>query len=86
MTVRIFAAAMSLMLASAIVRAAEPAPLPPAVGLSESAAQERASLFAALAAAKSEADARDIEDRIWTFWRSFADEESRQLLKESQEA
>jgi hypothetical protein len=86
MTVRFFAAALLLMLASATLRAAEPAPLPPAVGLSESAAQERAALFAALAAAKSDAEAREIEERLWTFWRSFADEQSRQLLEQSREA
>ena len=74
------------MLASATLRAAEPAPLPPAVGLSESAAKERAALFAALAAAKSDAEAREIEERLWTFWRSLADDESRQLLEQSREA
>ncbi|MGA8613561.1 MAG: tetratricopeptide repeat protein [Xanthobacteraceae bacterium] len=86
MKFRIFAAAMLVALWSAPLCAAEPAPIPPAVGLSESAAKERANLFAALAAAKNEADARDIEDRIWTFWRSFADAESRQLLEESRGA
>ena len=35
---------------------------------------------------KSEAEAREVEDRIWTFWRSFADEQSRQLLEESRQA
>ena len=86
MTIRIFAAALLLMLAGSALWAAEPATLPPAAGLSESAAKERATLFAALAAAKSDADAREIEDRIWTFWRSFADEESRRLLEESRQA
>src|ERR1700719_2469821 len=86
MTFRVFAAALLLMLASAASRAAEPAPLPPAVGLSESAAEERAALFAALAAAKNDAEAREIEARLWTFWRSFADDESRQLLEQSREA
>jgi tetratricopeptide (TPR) repeat protein len=86
MTIRIFAAALLLMLAGSALRAAEPATLPSAAGLSESAAKERATLFAALAAAKSDADAREIEDRIWTFWRSFADEESRRLLEESRQA
>jgi tetratricopeptide (TPR) repeat protein len=83
---RLFAAAMLLALGSAPLCAAETAAIPPAVGLSESAAKERANLFAELAAAKNEADAREIEDRIWTFWRSFADEEVRQLLEESREA
>ena len=83
---RVLATALLLMLASATLRAAEPAPLPAAVGLSESAAKERAALFAALAAAKSDAEAREIEDRLWTFWRSFADDESRQLLEQSRQA
>jgi tetratricopeptide (TPR) repeat protein len=83
---RVFATALLLALASATLRAAEPALLPPAVGLSESAAKERAALFAALAAAKNDDEAREIEDRLWTFWRSFADDESRQLLERSREA
>ena len=83
---RIFAGAILLALGSAPLFAAEPPAIPPAVGLSDSAAQERANLFAALAAAKNEADAREIEDRIWAFWRSFADAESRQLLEESRDA
>jgi len=86
MTIRFFAAALLLMLASATLRAAEPAPLPAAVGLSESAAKERTALFTELAAAKSDAEAREIEERLWTFWRSFADDESRQLLEQSREA
>jgi tetratricopeptide (TPR) repeat protein len=86
MTFRVFAAALLLVLASAAVHAAEPATLPPAVGLSESAARERATLFAELAAAKNDAEAREIEERLWTFWRSFADEKTRQLLKESRQA
>ena len=83
---RIFAAAMMLALEIAPLCAAEPAAIPPAVGLSERAAKERANLFATLAAAKNDADARAIEDRIWAFWRSFADAESRELLEESREA
>jgi tetratricopeptide (TPR) repeat protein len=91
MTIRIFlAAALLLLLAGAVLRAdlraAEPAPIVPAVGLSNNAAKERAVLFAALAAAKSDPDAREIEDRIWTFWRSFADDYGRQLLDESRQA
>src|SRR5271170_1088572 len=87
MTIRIYAAALLLfMLGAAALRAAEPAPIPPAVGLSDSTAKERAALFAALAAAKSGPDAREIEDRLWTFWRSFADDYSRQLLDESRQA
>jgi tetratricopeptide (TPR) repeat protein len=87
MKTRIFAATM-LLLAVAIgtARAAEPAPLPPAVGLSEAAARQRAALFAALAATKSDAEARAVEERIWTFWRSFADAQSRELLEASHEA
>jgi tetratricopeptide (TPR) repeat protein len=86
MIFRVLATALLLMLASATLRAAEPAPLPPAVGLSESAARERTALFAALAAAKSDAEAREIEERLWNFWRSLADDESRQLLEQSREA
>mgnify|MGYP001193223786 CR=1 FL=1 len=82
----ILAAVILLMPVSAIARAGAPGPLPPAVGLSASATEERAALFAALAAAKRDAEARAIEDRIWTFWRSFADDESKQLLEESREA
>lgn len=83
----VFATAM-LLFAAAVgtVRAAEPAPLPPAVGLSEVAAKERAVLFAELAASKSDAEARTIEERIWTFWRSFADAQSRELLEASRQA
>ena len=86
MIFRVLATALLLMLASATSRAAEPAPLPPAVGLNESAAKERAALFAALAAAKSDAEAREVEERLWTFWRDLADDESRQLLEQSREA
>ena len=86
MTIRIIAAALLLVLASTALRATEPAPLPPAVGLSQSAAKDRAALFAALAAAKSDAEAREVEERLWTFWRSLADDESRQLLEQSRQA
>jgi tetratricopeptide (TPR) repeat protein len=86
MIFRVLATALLVTLASATSWAAEPAPLPPAVGMSESAAKERAALFAALAAARSDAEAREIEERLWTFWRSFADDESRQLLEQSREA
>jgi tetratricopeptide (TPR) repeat protein len=79
-------AALLWVLASATLRAAEPTPLPPAVGVTGSTAEERAALFAALAAAKSDAEAREIEDRLWTFWRGLADDESRQLLEKSHEA
>jgi tetratricopeptide (TPR) repeat protein len=82
---RALATALLLMLASATLRA-EPSALQPAVGLSEGAAEERAALFAALAAAKNDAEAREVEERLWTFWRSLADDESRQLLEQSREA
>jgi tetratricopeptide (TPR) repeat protein len=42
--------------------------------------------LAELKAAKSEADSREIENKLWKFWRSFADEESRRLLEVSREA
>jgi tetratricopeptide (TPR) repeat protein len=65
---------------------AEPPALPPMVGINAGATRERAELFAELLAAKNEAEAREIEDKIWKFWRSFADEESRRLLEVSHEA
>jgi tetratricopeptide (TPR) repeat protein len=82
----IFAATMLFVLAGGAVRAAEPAALPPAAGLTEAQAKERAALFAALAAAKNDAEARAVEERIWTFWRSFADAESSELLDASRQA
>ena len=81
-----FLAALLLM---PIVTAAwpqSPPPLPPAAGLSDSQAAERTALFAELAAAKSDAEARAVEDRLWTFWRSFADAQSRELLEQSRQA
>jgi tetratricopeptide (TPR) repeat protein len=79
------AAFMTLM--SAPLRA-EPPALPPMAGIEAGsrAAQERAELLAELKAAKSEADSREIENKLWKFWRSFADEESRRLLEASREA
>jgi tetratricopeptide (TPR) repeat protein len=85
-TIRVVAAAMLFVLASTTLHAEEPAPLPPAVGVTGDAAKERAALFAALAATKSDAEAREVEDRLWTFWRSFADEQSKQLLEKSHDA
>jgi tetratricopeptide (TPR) repeat protein len=83
---RFIAAALLLALTSMPLRAAEPAGLPPAVGVSGAAAEERAALFAALAAAKSDAEARAVEERLWTFWRSLADDQAREWLKQSYEA
>jgi tetratricopeptide (TPR) repeat protein len=60
--------------------------LPPMVGISERAANERAALFAELAAAKDDAEARAVEDRLWTFWRSFGDATSQRLLDTSKQA
>jgi tetratricopeptide (TPR) repeat protein len=77
-----------LLLAAPPVRA-EPQPppsLPPMAGLSEAQAKERAALFAALAAAKNDVEARAIEDRLWTFWGSLADAESQRLLAASHAA
>jgi tetratricopeptide (TPR) repeat protein len=82
----ILAALVLLALSPATLRAADPVPLPPAVGLSDSQAKARAELFAELAAAKSDAEARAVEDRLWTFWRSFADDKSKELLDESRQA
>ncbi len=63
-TLRLMAAATLLVLAGMPLRADE---LPPAVGMGERARQNRAALFAELTAAKDEADAREIEDKIWAF-------------------
>jgi tetratricopeptide (TPR) repeat protein len=84
MRIRIVTALVLVALANTLAHATEP--LPPAVGLNDSQAKERAELFAELAAAKSDAEARGIEDRLWTFWRSFADDESKQLLEQSRQA
>ncbi len=83
----ILAIAAWTALMSAPLRA-EPPALPPLVGIEAGsrAAQERTALFVELKAAKNEADAREIEDKIWKFWRGFADEESRRLLEVSREA
>ncbi len=74
-----------VMLMAAAARAE---PLPPMAGIEAGspAARERAGLFADLKAAKNDAEARAIEDKIWKFWRSFADAESLQLLEESRQA
>jgi tetratricopeptide (TPR) repeat protein len=71
---------------AALPAAAEPMAPMAGIDAGSGAAHERAELFAQLAAAKNEADARDIEDKIWKFWRSFADEESKRLLEVSREA
>ena len=82
--IRIMGAAV-LALASLPLCAAD---LPPMAGIEpgSAAAQERAELFAALKAAKDDAEARAVEDKIWKFWRGFADEESKRLLEVSREA
>jgi tetratricopeptide (TPR) repeat protein len=79
--IRVLAVASLLALAGVALRAQ-----PQMLGLSESATQERAALFTALAAAQNEADARAIEGQIWKFWLSFADGESQRLLDISKEA
>ncbi len=61
-------------------------PLPPMAGISERAARTRAALFAELAAAKDDAQARAVEDRLWNFWRSFGDAQSQRLLEASKQA
>ena len=86
MRTRIVAAAVLLFASASALRAAGPASLPPAIGLSEAQAQERVALFAELAATKSDIDARAVEERIWTFWRRFADARSRELLEASRQA
>jgi tetratricopeptide (TPR) repeat protein len=71
------------LLAIASPAAAQTAP-PPAPA--ETPAQQRDALFAALAAAKTEADAREIEDRIWQFWLRAPDEATQRLLDSSIQA
>jgi tetratricopeptide (TPR) repeat protein len=75
-----------LVLAASVAYAADPAPVLPAVGVSGHAAEQRATLFAELAAAKSDDEARAIEDRLWTFWRGLGDDETRRLFEQSREA
>jgi tetratricopeptide (TPR) repeat protein len=82
--IRILSLAALLALASVPARAAEP--LPPMAGISASAAKERAALFAELAATRNDAEARAVEEKLWTFWRGFADETSQHLLDVSKEA
>lgn len=87
MSIRMFRAlafVALLMAAATPSHAAEP--LPPAVGLNAQASAQRAELFAELKAAKSEADAREIEQKIWKFWLNFADADSREMLEESRKA
>ncbi len=87
MTVRaiaVLALAALLMLAGTALRAAES--LSPMAGLSESAAKERAALFAELTATKNDVEARAVEDKLWIFWGGFADAESQRLLAVSHEA
>lgn len=86
MRTRIIAATILLAAAGGAAHAAEPAPLPPAMGLSEAQGKERATLFAELAATKKDAEARAVEERIWTFWRSFADAQSQEFLDSSRDA
>jgi tetratricopeptide (TPR) repeat protein len=83
---RVIAAALLVWLAGTTAHAAEPEPLPPAAGLSASAATARAALFAELAATKNDDEARAVEDRLWTFWRSLGDDETRRLFDQSREA
>ena len=61
-------------------------PLPPMAGISDAEAKTRAALFAELAAAKDDAQARAVEDRLWNFWRSFGDAQSQRLLEASKQA
>ncbi len=86
MRTRIVAAPILLLAAGGPIRAAEPAPLPPAAGLSDTEAKARTALFAELAATKSDAEARAVEERIRTFWRGFAAAQSRELLDAAREA
>jgi tetratricopeptide (TPR) repeat protein len=86
MMLRSAVAAILLTLACTGLRAGEPSTLQPAAGLNAAQAAQRALLFAELAAAKNEADARDVEDRIRKFWRSLADSQSQQLLEDARQS
>lgn len=55
-------------------------------GVTGSAAGERAALFAALKAAKDDAAARAVEERLWTFWRGRGDQTSLALIKRAEDA
>jgi tetratricopeptide (TPR) repeat protein len=55
-------------------------------GLSESVAKERAALFSALAATKDDGEAREVEERLWTFWRGLGDATSLALIKKAEAA
>src|SRR3954468_17456602 len=66
--------------------AAAAEPIPPMVGLSEAAAKTRAALFTDLATTKGDAEARAVEDRLWTFWRGQGDTTSLRLLKTAEDA
>jgi tetratricopeptide (TPR) repeat protein len=80
----LLAAVLALCLAPPAAPAAN-AP-PPMAGLSDAKAKERAALFAELAAAKSDAEARVAEERLWAFWRGLGDETSLRLLKTAEDA
>jgi tetratricopeptide (TPR) repeat protein len=86
LTLLVFALAATAWLAPVQAALTTSKALPPMAGISESAAKQRAALFAALANARNEADAREIEDRLWTFWHSFGDATSQRLLEVSKQA
>lgn len=86
MALRIINILIVLALLAGGGRAFAAEPVAPAVNLNESAAAERAALFAALAVAKDEAEARSIEQKIWKFWLGLADGNSRALFEQSRKA
>jgi tetratricopeptide (TPR) repeat protein len=77
--------AAMLTLSGGAPYAAEPDP-PAAADKTQDAQQRRAALFSELAAAKTEADARAVEARIWEFWLTAPDAQSQQLLEDSKQA
>jgi tetratricopeptide (TPR) repeat protein len=83
---RLLAVPLLLVLAGAPAMAAMPqtpaSPAPP----SDSLAKERAALFRALAAAKTEPEARTIEGLIWKLWLTAPDAESQRLLDAAKDA
>lgn len=77
----------ALLMAWASLASAQTAPPPPAAaGINESQLKERAALLTELKAAKDDAEARAIEDRLWTFWRGLADADSRKLLEDARQS
>jgi tetratricopeptide (TPR) repeat protein len=68
------------------LRAAAPQTSAATASESKTAKPALAALFSELAAAKSDSEARQVEDRIWNIWLKAPDLESQSLLEESKQA